>query len=201
MFNRGVNIGHQSKLIYDKCAYDDKLSESVAPLLYQLNPNRINNCTGCLSVFGPRSSYMGYGVSTPIGDITAPSQALVDVESILSNRNVIASKCKDGKVNDIDITKFRLQHARICNDYLDPICTHLTNPPANYRGRNINRFFNTIKPAQDNIFWNFAVNTKLEAKDNYRERIPRLLRYDPTLPRELRGKNLPCKYQCYTHCN
>ena len=155
MLNQGVNIGHSSRLLYDKCAYDDYLSESVAPLLYQLNPERIHNCDGCLSVFGPRSSAgpQSYGVSTTLGHQPAPSQKLVDVESILSNRNVLKSKCKDGQVNDIDVTKFQLQHARICNDFLDPLSTRLTNPPANYRGMSINRFYDLPKHPQANIFY------------------------------------------------
>lgn len=202
MLNQGVNIGHSSRLIYDKCAYDDYLSESVAPLLYNLNPNQINNCSSCLSVFGPRSSSgaNSYGVSTTVGHVTAPSQQLVDVESILSNRNVLTSKCKDGQVNDIDVTKFNLQHARICNDFLDPVATHLTNPPSNYRGMSINRFYDCHQNPQANIFYPFAVNTKLEAKDNYRERVPRLMRFDPAIPKALQGRNKPCKYQCYSNC-
>lgn len=199
----GLNIGHSSKQIYDKCYYDDYLSESVGPLLYKLNPININNCNSCLSVFGPRASSgpRSYGVSSVVPDnVSAPSQQLVDVESILSNRNVIASKCKDGKVNDIDVTKFKLQHARTCNDFLDPIATHLTNPPSNYRGMSINRFYDCHKNPQQNIFFDFAVNTKLEAKDNYRERVPQLINFDPALPRELKGQNKPCKYHCYGNC-
>lgn len=202
MLNQGVFIGHSSRIPYDKCYYDDYLSESVGPLLYRLNPSQINNCNSCLSVFGPRSTggARSYGVSTSTGHVTAPSQQLVDVESILSNRNVLASGCKDGQVNDIDVTKFQLQHARICNDFLDPIATHLTNPPANYRGLSINRFVDLPKNPQANIFYDFAVNTKLESKDNYRERVPNLIRFDPALPKELKGRNKPCKYQCYGNC-
>jgi hypothetical protein len=198
----GLNYGHSSRLGYDKCAITDSISESVSPLLYKMNPNAISNCNSCLSVFGPRSSSgaQSAGVSTFDGVGVAPSQDLVDVESILSNRNVIASKCKDGKVNDIDITKFQLQHARVCNDFLDPLATHLTNPPANYRSMSINRFYDLPKHPQANIFWNFAVNTKLEAIDNYRERVPRLMKYDPALPSELKGKNKPCKYHCSGSC-
>jgi hypothetical protein len=183
----GLNIGHSSRLGYDKCYYDDRLSESVAPLLYKLNPYSVNNCSACLSVFGPRGSQgsQSYGVSTTTGHVTAPAQQLVDVESILSNRNVLASNCKDGKVNDIDVTKFNLQHARICNDFLDPISTRSTNPAANYRGMNINRFYDLDRNPQTNIFYPWDVNTKLEAKDNYRERVPRLMKYDQTLPSEL----------------
>ena len=200
LLNKGVNFGHSSRLGYDQNTYDDYLSESVAPLLYQLDSNRINNCEACLSVFGPRSGHNGYGTSTTVGHRTAPSQDLVDVETILSNRNVIASKCKDGKVNDIDVTKFQLQHARICNDFLDPIATHLTNPPQNYREMAINRFSDLPTPAQSVIFYDFAVNTQLEAKDNYRERVPRLRPYDATLPSEIKGSKKICKYPYQSNC-
>jgi len=200
LLNRGVNIGHSSRLAYDKCSIRDFTAESVSPLLYRLNPNQINNCNACLSVFGPRGSHNGYGHSTTVGHRDAPSQDLVDVESILSNRNVIASKCKDGKVNDIDVTKFQLQHARICNDFLDPVATHLTNPSANYRGMNINRFYDLDRNPQANIFYDYQVNTQLEAKDNFKEAAPRSLIYDATLPRALKGTNKPCKFKCDGDC-
>lgn len=184
--NQGIFVGHSSRLGYDKCYYDDYLSDSVSPLLYKLNPAQVNNCNSCLSVFGPRSSIQGnsYGVSTLVGDVPLPAQKLTELESILTNRNVIASKCKDGKVNDIDVTKFHLQHARICNDFLDGVASRLTNPPENYRSLSINRFYDLPKNPQANIFYDFAVNTKLEAKDNYRERVPNLMKFDPALPNE-----------------
>jgi len=203
MLNQGINIGHSSRLPYDKCAYDDYLSESVAPLMYKLNPGQIKNCDGCLSVFGPRSrgGPISYGVSTTVGNTYAPAQKLVDVESILTNRNVISSKCKDGKVNDIDINKFKLQHARICSDFLDPIATHLTNPPQNYRGMSINRFHDLPKNAQANIYWDSSINSQLEAKDNYRECVPKFNAYDSSLPKELKGNNKSCQYDCNGRCN
>lgn len=201
LLNHGVNIGHSSKMQYDRCYLPDRLEESVSPLLYRLNPNQISSCSKCLSVFGPRGSHNSYGDSTTVGpDSVAPAQDLVDVESILSNRNVLASRCKDGKVNDIDVTKFQLQHARICNDFLDPLATHLTNPPANYRGMSINRFEDLGANPQEVVFWNFAINTSLESKDNYRERVPNLRRYDPALPQELTGSNKACKYPNYSNC-
>lgn len=200
--NKGVNIGHSSRLGYDKCYYNDRLSQSVGPLLYTLNPNSVSNCKSCLSVFGPRTSMGGrsFGVSSVTPYSTQTSQDLADLESILTNRNVIQSKCKDGKVNDIDVTKFRLQHARVCNDFLDPVATHLTNPPTTYRGLSINRFYDLPKQPQANIFWDFAVNTQLEAVDNYREKVPHIIKYDPALPKELKGKNKSCRYKCTSNC-
>lgn len=196
------NIGHSSRLPYDRCAYSDSLQESVGPLLYNLDPTQINNCNACLSVFGPRTSNgpRSYGVSTTVGHVTAPSQQLVDVESILSNRNVIASKCRDAEVNDIDVNKFHLQNARVCNDFLDPLATRLTDPAANYRGIAVNRFVDIHSNPQSVIFYDFAVNTQLEARDNYRERVPFVRDYDPTLPVPLKGRNKPCKFQCTNDC-
>ncbi len=198
--SQGVNIGYSSRLNADACFIEDQITESVGPFLYRMNPTRINNCDACLSVFGPRSSggAHSYGVSSTVGDVTAPSQALVDVESILSNRNVLQSRCKDGKVNKINVTKFPLKHPRVCNDFLDPVATHLTNPPQNYRGLSINRFYDLPKPPQENIYWDWSVNTQLEATDNYVPTAPRL--WDPTaaLPREVPEK--PCRTFVKTEC-
>lgn len=202
LLNKGVFIGHSSRPIYDKCYLSDRLSESVAPLQYKLNPTQYQNCNACLSVFGPRGGKgpNSYGVSTTVGNTNAPAQQLADVESILSNRNVLLSKCKDGKVNDVDVTKFTLQHARICNDFLDPVSSRLTNPPQNYRGMSINRFHDLPKNPQANIFYDFAINSKLEAKDNYKERVPRLMHSDPALPSEIKGRNLPARYVIPNQC-
>ncbi len=189
MLNKGIFFGHSSRLGYDTPCYNQTVEQSVSPLLYKLDPTQMNNCNGCLSVFGPRTS-MGprsYGVSTVVGKTLAPALDLTDIDSIMSNRNVINSKCRDGKVNTIDLNSFKLQHAVTCNDFMDPIASHLTDPPQNYRGMSINRFYNLPKNPQVNIYWDGAVNTKLEARDNYFERVPRIAKYDPTLPVEYRG--------------
>jgi hypothetical protein len=188
-FPSNRNQGYSSREKYDKCYNNEQIERSVGPLLYKLNPNQINNCNACLSVFGPRASggtnrgVMGYGDSTSVGHTTSPAQDLVDVDSILSNRNVIKSKCKDGDVNPLDVTKYQLQHARVCNDYLDPIATHLTNPAQNYREMMISRFYDLGANPQNVIYWDGAVNTSLESRDNYKIRIPNVLNYDATLPK------------------
>lgn len=191
-----MNIGHSSRLPYDKCAYEDRLSESVAPGNYRLAPYHITNCDACLSTFGPRGRY---GVSTLTGHRTAPSQDLVDLESVLTNRNVLQSKCKDGKVNDIDVTKFRLQHVRACNNYLDPVASRLTNPVSNYRGIGLNRFYELDRDPQANIFWNFARNTTLEARDNHRVTIPKMMDADVS-PNTIEGMGTPCSMNCQGAC-
>lgn len=178
-----VNIGHSSRLDYDRCAYEDKLHDSVSPFLYKVSPHQMYNCQGCLSVFGPRSSFNGYGVSVVNDKGYAVAQQQTDVESILTNRNVPTSKCKNKEINDINVTKFGLNHRQQCNHFLDPEATHLTEPPRTYREMSINRFYNLPINPQENIFYDFAVNTTLEAKDNHRQRIPRPIERDYSLPR------------------
>lgn len=195
--NNGINIGISSRLDYDQCYINDSIYESTSPLQYQLNSDRIYNCNGCISRFGPRPS-AGFNANAPrldIGNNIAASQGLVDLESVLTNRNVKQSKCKNGKVNPIDVTSFSLQQIPICNNFLDPISSHLTNPPQNYRGLSVNRFYDLNKDPQANIYYDSASNTRLEAKDNYVERIPRILP-DMAHPIERKGPIKQCLYVC-----
>ena len=91
-----LNIGNSSRLKYDDCAYPDSLSESVSPGTYRLQPYYNYNCNSCQNVNGYRSSVGGYESATAVEVGPAISQRLVDHESMLSNRNVRTSKCKEG---------------------------------------------------------------------------------------------------------
>lgn len=181
-----MNIGHSSLLIYDECAYNDKLKESTDPLLYKLNPNQIHNCKQCISTLGPRTQHNGNEISTTAGHPVATAQYLTDVESILSNRNVPANKCKNGEMNPIDVTKFGLQHLGHCDTYLDPMASHLSYPPATYRELPINRFYNLNQNPQVPIFWDFATNTRLETKDNFVYNLNSVKITDPSRPHEFK---------------
>ena len=185
-----VNFGHSSRLGYDDCAYPDRLKESTSPLAYRLNNDYSHNCNGCVSTLGPRAGHMGIGVSTTVGHMPSAGQYVTDVESILKNLNVKSSKCKTGKFNDIDVTKFGLKHMTGCNKFLDPMASRLTNPASTYRDMAVNRFYDLNLDAQANIFWDFAANTRLEAKDNYMVRLPRPIK-DKSLPVELQGQGVP----------
>ncbi len=194
-----LNIGHSSRLGYDSCAYSDRLNESVGPLGYRLDPNWQENCNQCLSTLGPRSSYMGQGVSTSVGHPIATSQKLVDVESVLSNRNLKTTKCKRDGVNPINVTKFGVKHMRTCNDYLNPLSSRLTYPAANYRDMAVNRFYNLDRNPQVNIFYDWSVNTKLEAKDNFVVDVPRMWA-DMATPKAIPGENKPVRYANDAFC-
>jgi hypothetical protein len=187
-----MNIGHSSRLPYDNKAYTDKLRESVSPGDYRLDQNYNHNNKGCLHTLGPRGTD---GVSTLVGHTVAPSQKLVDFESMLSNRNVKASRAKSGRVNHVDLKKYKLQHHPVCNDYLDSQYTRLTYPAEMYRGAPINRFYNLPHDPQANIFYDFAVNTSLEAKDNYVPEVTQPMKRGK-YPNPVPGKNAGCVMMC-----
>jgi len=200
MSNRNIGVfqGHSSRLPYDECAYGDKLAESVGPLGYYLDTNRTFNCNGCMPTFGPVPSVGtgAYSVNNLVGNVAAPAQRLVDLESILSNRNVRTSKCRDAEINDIDVFAFKTQQPVYCNDFLNSSSTRLTEPPINYRSISLNRFYDIGTNPINVIYYDQAINSQLEARDNYFERIPKLQNYDASLPVYTEDKPRTCKYVC-----
>jgi hypothetical protein len=145
---------------------------------------------------------MGQGVSTTAGHPVATAQFLTDVESILSNRNLPKNKCKAGEMNPINVTKFGLKHLPTCNGFLDPMATHLSYPPFNIREMPINRFYDLNTNPQEPIFYDFAVNTRLESKDNYIFNLEDVRLNDPTSPVECVKSDRcgPRNAYCPTNC-
>lgn len=169
-----MNIGYSSRLPYDNDdTYSDKLQESTSPVNYRINSDQIYNGQRCRSKFGPRSGYMGHGVSVPRDLGYAEAQDLIEVDSVFSNRNVRASKAKKGRVNPINpVESYTLYDSKVCDNTLDPLYTKDTHPASNYRGLEINRFYNLPRNPQNVIFQDFAVNTRLEAIDNFQPDVP-----------------------------
>jgi len=184
--NSNVNFGYSTRLPYDNCAYEDRLAESLGPLSYRLNPNSLYNCEACLSTLGPRGSY---GASLPVKNVIAPAQApeVVNIESILTNRNVPTSKCRKNEINPIDVKKIKLDNPKICNDFLNPLSSRLSFPPANYRELSVNRFYDQNKNRQAVVFYDFAVNSTLEAIDNFDEEIPEIWSNTLSVPHAVKG--------------
>lgn len=193
--------GHFSNPRYDSCAYPEDLYESTAPYEYVMNPDRIHNCKGCLTTFGPRSSRNGTGVSSPDGDVIAAAQQYVDIDSVMSNRNVPLSKCKRGKVNPVDVTRIKTKDLPICNDYLDAQHTKMTDPSMFYRGAPINRFYDLNKDPQANIFYDWAENTTLNAKDNFVPDLPVPMMDHDTVPNAPMGSKIPHRDNNWVPCS
>ena len=192
-----MNIGHSSRLPYDRCAYPDKLRQTTDPLSYQLNINQIHNCDRCFNAngAGPRATTNGYGNSTLKQVGYAPMEDLIDVDSIMSNRNVKTSKCVSGHVNPINLTTKRAYDASTCTNRGNPQFSRLSQPASNYRDISTNRFYNLLHDPQINIFYDDQHNTRLEAKDNWR---PDLMKpFDASMtPTEYTGPRSKCGLTC-----
>jgi hypothetical protein len=185
--NYAQNFGASTRLNYDNSAYDDRLTESTGPLLYRVNTNQIYNENSCLSTLGPRGRF---GASTPSRDAPALAQRpeVVNIESILTNRNVYRSKNRRNEINPIDVTKIKTVNYNMCNRTLNPNSSRLSMPVANYRELSINRFYDLNKNPQEPLYWSETRDTKLEAKDNFMEAIPRSWSSEPVNPKPVQGQ-------------
>lgn len=200
--NSGFNYGYSGNLVYDPEFIRDDIEQSTAPLMSVLDPNRVKNCSQCLSLNGPRAGHNGWGNSIPIAKPSiTPAQDLIDIDSIMSNRNVKQDRSKKGKVNMVDVFKFQNYNAKLCDRGLDPLNSTLTYPKQLYREMSINRFYDLNINPQVNIFYPWAVNSQLEAKDNYDYPYPYFIGMDETLPKPLKGDARPCKTTCTANCD
>lgn len=200
--NSGFNFGYSSRLQYDPNFIQDDIEQSTAPLMSVLDPNRVKNCSQCLSLFGPRSGHNGCGDSIPIPNSgLTPAQELIDIDSIMSNRNVLQNRSKRGMVNDIDVFKFKTYDATLCGKGLDPLSSILTYPKQLYREISINRFYDLNINPQVNIYYNGSVNSQLEATDNYDFPYPFSIGHDGALPNPIKGDAKPCKISCSQNCD
>jgi hypothetical protein len=156
-----------TRKLYDDCSTNLFYKQSTDPLAYRLSPNYANNCSKCYTDFGPRGQDMNVSVIT--------NQNLVDVDSLLTNRSKVASDCKDGLVTDIKFNNYKKYNLPRCNNFMNRHDSRLTHPIHNYRGMTIDWFFSprvNNRDEQCNLFWDFAENTQLTSKDNYRPDIP-----------------------------
>jgi len=188
--------------VYDPEHMVDDTIQSTGPIQSTMDPNRIKNCSQCLSLNGPRASHNGWGDSIAIDNPgVAPAQQLTDIESVMYNLNLKNSRTKKGGVNPVDVFKFETYDATLCNRDLDPLDTLQTYPKQLYREMSINRFYDLNKNPQENIYYSWTENSQLTARDNYESPYPYTSKADGTLPTSIKGKAKPCKTVCKENCN
>ena len=186
-----ANASASDRPLYDLDATYQKTRQSTNPLLYKTNPVQINNCNKCLRLnptFGAKNN-----VAEP-DNMNDGCNNLVDVESMLSNRDIRLGHY--GKVNDINTADFKVDGLRCCNTFLDRHDTRLTHPTENFREMTIDRFEVLNQDHQCNVFWNFETNSRLQAKDEYQMWIPEPIDQTPGLPVPYPGAPKNCKIAC-----
>lgn len=174
-----MNIGYFSRLPYDKKTYEEKVVQSTTPLQHMTSDYQIYNKDRCMPEVGRNMAYMGHGVSTTNQTRAAEAQDLVDFESQLTNRTI---KGKRDLVNPMDVTQYKLYDAEMCKPQV--MYSRFSHPTNNYKSVAIDRFYNTIHDPQENIFYDFSINSRLEATDNYKMEVPELWNQDEVFPTE-----------------
>lgn len=161
-------FGYFSRLSYDKDVYDDKLFESTYPLGYMINSDSIFNRDGCFLGNGSNTKFMGYGVSAPIKNTVAQGQKLVDLDSILSNRNLKRSKLKRGRVNPVNLKEINMIDADFCPKKMESNYSRLDLPPMMFKDVGSDRWFYDLpKNPQEHIFYDWAIETRNTTKDSF----------------------------------
>jgi len=151
--------GRFTRLKYDTDAYLEQLERSTEPLLYSLNTNYATNCNKCFAEYGPRDAQP---------DSVAVGQQ-IDVDSILRNVNKLNTKSNKQQQPD-SIKNYHLTNLPNCSMAMESESTRLSYPAYEIKGltvRDLNYDYPLFDP-QCQIFENFAVDTRLQAKDNHR---------------------------------
>lgn len=153
--------GQFTNLIYDDEAFSEEIYRSTAPLLYKIDPRFAVNCNSCFPALGLNR---GLGNSNIIGN-------QIDVDSIMTGRSKISSKSNREQIPD-PIEPYQLDSnvLRDCPVGLEPQNSRFITPPYEIRGLTVRdmRFDYPLFDPQCQIFENFEVNTRLQAKDNHR---------------------------------
>jgi hypothetical protein len=151
--------GKYTRMNYDQGAFDERVARSTDPMLYMLDPNFAVNCNRCFAPFGPIN---GQQTSDAVGQ-------QIDVDSILRGVTKINSKFNPQQIPD-SLDKYKLFHYKNCPDKIEPESTRFTYPPFDIKGLTVPdlNFDYPLHDPQCQIFENFAVNTRLQAKDNHR---------------------------------
>jgi hypothetical protein len=147
---------HSSKLRYDPAAYKEAVERSTGPLNYRVFPPYGYNCGECFRPYGLVGTS---GVSAALGNS-------VDVDSILSGRTVLNSKANDFS-QPTPLTGYKTFNRTDCSPFLETEYSRYTHPIQDYKGLYPDRFYPLQHDPQCHIFEDFAVNTKLQAKDNH----------------------------------
>lgn len=175
--------GKFTGLRYDQPAYAEEVERSTNPLMYRLDPNYAVNCKRCFAPYGPRGGHQSADV---IGQ-------QVDVDSVLRGVGKVHTKSNQQQLPDC-IDGFQTHMPQNCSNALESEYSRYTNPSFDIRGLNTKdlRLGYPLHDPQCQIFENFAVNTKLQAKDDHRATWQIPLNQRDLLPTERLGRVKNC---------
>lgn len=151
--------GRFTHLRYDQEAYAEEVTRSTDPMLYMLDPNYAVNCGKCFAPYGPRGAHDDADV---IGQ-------QIDVDSILRGVSKISTKSNRQQIPD-SLAGYKKVMPPDCSEALESEYTRYTYPAYDIRGLTTRdlRYDYPLHDPQCQIFENFEINTRLQAKDEHR---------------------------------
>jgi len=114
-----------NRLLYDKCAYKQRLDESVDPLSYMLNPIKYENCNKCRVdkgvVGGTNVSHIRGSLVDLENDLRGQTRSLSQCSSKKfapsNNNNIVYKGPSSNSVTEVDTA---LQHLPTCQMFEFP---------------------------------------------------------------------------------
>lgn len=178
--------GNFTHLKYDQAAFKEQIKRSTDPLIYKLDPNYNTNYNKCFSANYPRN---GNDVPDIIGK-------KIDVDSILRGYNKINTKSNEQEKLP-PLSMFKTEIVNDCPSNIETEYTRHTNPSFD-RSLNVHdlRLEYPLHDPQCQIFENFEINTRLEAKDNHKATWQIPLNQQHLFPVENLNKTKTCKTIC-----
>lgn len=161
--------GSFTHLKTDPSAYHEAVQRSTQPFNYRLDPNYVMNC-------------QAYGQNLQAGSQT-------DVDTILKGINKKNSKNNHQQM-PIPLKNYNPSLYPTNSNTLESQSTRYTHPAFDIRGLTTSdmRFDYPLVDPQCQIFENFQVNTRLQAKDNHRATWPDRMDQTHLLPRDRLSK-------------
>lgn len=181
--------GNFTGLRYDNEAYNEEVKRSTNPAMYRLDPNYAVNCNKCFSPHGARN---GNEAAVAIGQ-------QIDVDSVLRGIATINTKSNRHQ-QPIPLSRYQTTPLNECSPALESQYSRYTHPSFDIKGLNISdmRFGYPLHDPQCQIFENFEVNTRLQAKDGHKAiwQTPLDQKDSFPTPRMGRAKNCTVSVNC-----
>lgn len=169
--------GYFTRLSYDPITYNEKISQSTKPIMYKLEPSYATNCKKCLPSYNPYHQ--------------------IDVDSVLRGLDKNHSKSSICKI-PFPLNNYQIPLQFDCDLGTESEYTRFTNPAYDIKGLNVldMHMDYPLRDPQCNIFEDFQINTRLQAKDNHKAIWHEPLDQTAVLPRS-RSKDKNDRYTNY----
>ena len=107
--------------MYDSYAIKYQQKVSISPFAYMTNPLYHHNPQTCIPYGGEAPRGQRHCIGNPKGCDVGHKQRLIDLDTKLSQRNVILSKSDVGGFNDFDVSTVQMKDLRMCGNFNVPV--------------------------------------------------------------------------------